>query len=223
MKKIAVLYSGEIRTLLESFENQYNTIYENNKDFQIDVFAHFWSNDNDLNKKVEDLLSPVKIIFEKQKRFSKSYYSYSGEFPEGKELAMSMFYGINEVNLLRILYERDNSFTYDYVIRMRSDITFEKPIENMLAYSSDTVYAPRAGYLIEDYAVNDQFAIGSSVNMTKFLNIFNNLDILYAMGCTVNPECFLGFSATELYGLNINKEHSFYLKFPYKNVPPIST
>ena len=45
-----------------------------------------------------------------------------------------------------------------------------------------------------EYAINDQFAIGSSCDMDIYTSVFDNIEKMANSGCVVNPECFVGYN-----------------------------
>lgn len=194
--KLALCLSGQPRYL----DVGYNSIKQLLDFYDIDVFIHTWY-DEDLvgqqyemsellrynrrcirEKNVIDnikmLYSPKQIIHEPSRIFETYDANYGLCLPNSVH---SMFYSIYKSNELKKLFEFENKFTYDAVIRCRFDIV----IENFLLDDIDTskYYVSGEIHRSGQYNIpNDQFCISSSSNMDLYSNLFNNLEQYYKNG-----------------------------------------
>jgi len=92
---------------------------------------------------------------------------------------VSMYYSIHQANKLKIEYEFENNFTYDYVIRMRFDSQVFDWRDEYFP-NDDTLVIPKFSKVPEeppDY-LNDQFWRSNSSIMNKTCDIFNYLEKL---------------------------------------------
>ena len=205
MKRIAIQYSGEIRNLLDCFNNHYENFVLLNPEYEVDIFAHLWATEWEIENKsqrIEELIRPKRIVFEQPFDFNRTDIIQDSRFPWITQNMLSMFYGIGKVNDIRREYESINGVEYEYVIRIRTDITFMQncigPIHN---YNKDLIhikdYTPYTEHGI-DYAINDYFAIGSPAFINKYSDVFNNVDNMISQGAAINPECLIGFNIKDL-------------------------
>jgi hypothetical protein len=220
MKKIAIQYSGEIRNLLDCFNNHYENFVLLNPEYEVDIFAHLWAKDWEIDAKslrISELIKPKSISFEEPFEFNRDDIKQDPRFPWITQNMLSMFYGIGKVNDMRLKYERINKIEYDYVIRIRTDITFMPncigPIHN---YNKDLIhikdYTPYTEHGI-DYAINDYFAIGSPEFINKYSEVFNNVDKMILDGAAINPECLIGFNIKDI----PKQKHNFRM-WPHKYI-----
>lgn len=218
MKRIAIQYSGQIRNILDCFNNNYEHLIEKNPEYEVDIFAHLWCTDADTNDKktrISNLLNAKVLNFQNQIFFDRPDIVQDPRFSWYTPNMISMFYGIEQVNLLRKTYQFEKNITYDYVIRIRSDIIFVADcIKNIDYYQKDFIhlkdYSPYAEHEI-NFAINDYFAIGSPELIDKYCSIYSNLNKIIAEGAPVNPECLLGYNIKDV----PNKRHDFRM-WPYK-------
>ena len=203
MKRIAIQYSGEIRNLLDCFNNHYENFVLKNPDYQVDIFAHLWANEDNINiDRINKLLNPIDACFEEQINFNRDDIVQDKRFPWYTPNMISMFYGIEKVNSLRLNYERKNNIEYDYVIRIRTDIIFLPDCINYINfYEKDFIhikdYAPFES-IGPGYAINDYFAIANPDLMNIYANVYSNLDKMINEGAAINPEMLLGYNIKDL-------------------------
>jgi hypothetical protein len=163
--RIAVCYSGHVRSFEKNYKNLYNFFFKNiNPDFFIHAWADYgfkknsdykdlntvWFKEDNLSINKENLISllnPKKIIVE---NFSskKDYFEFSKEkemfyfLGQAKDNASkyinSQLYSINNSNFLKKIFEDENNFSYDLVIRMRFDLNLHKNVD--LENLSDILY-----------------------------------------------------------------------------------
>lgn len=218
MKRIAIQYSGEIRHLLDCFNNHYENFFIKNPDYHIDIFAHLWAevDDNRIDR-INKLLNPVDICFEPQINFNREDIVQDPRFPWYTPNMVSMFYGIEKVNDIRLDHEKKNNIEYDYIIRMRPDILFLPDyIKNIEYYEKGFLhlkdYNPYESQGLP-YAINDYFAIGSPELINQYSKVYSNLDNMIKDGAAINPELLLGYNVKDL----PNQRHDIRM-WPYKYI-----
>ena len=92
---------------------------------------------------------------------------------QGGEALLSQYYNLYNSNKLKSEYEKHKGFTYDIVIRARTDYYFFRKIEKAeLSIQPNHVYIPT----IWDFGgVSSGFAYGDSSTMNDYSNLFNRL------------------------------------------------
>lgn len=157
--------------------------------------------DINIPQRILDLYKPCKYLFEKPKDFSKSYDSilkvpeqwintFLNQHPS-KEHAKrhmiknmkSMIYSIHKANELKELYAEEQGFMYDYIIRIRFDISLNKPlILNQMNLNPKSFYYVNLNQ--PDELISDWLNIGSNTVMNCMASMFylfeyyNNFDYL---------------------------------------------
>ncbi|MDQ5912080.1 MAG: hypothetical protein QG570_262 [Patescibacteria group bacterium] len=199
MKKIhrvALCISGQPRSIKEAYPYIKRNIIDCNEN--VDIFAHCWFNTENAgkqyketsntmgNKKVplensntpaliQQLYSPIKMITEPQQDFTEQ----SKLFPEIPRDAtntfgsLSMWTSIKKANDLKLSFEYENSFTYDYVIRARFDCIPLKKIK-VSSLNKESIHCQG----VTDNAnitIYDQIIIGSSKNINGVSSIVDNI------------------------------------------------
>lgn len=193
--KIAICFSGQIRTGAKAVPNIKRFIGE--LWHHADFFVHTWNYESSKDlarnsfkgiplQKIEprevqeseileftNQLQPKKLEIENHEVFRQKFYgNYSYGVPN------TVWYTIEQVLKLRNLYELENKFKYDAVIRMRPDIIYpasrklSDEIENFLKNPNllhTDVYGP--------YRLDDVFWIMDSNTANKFFGLREFLDI----------------------------------------------
>tara|TARA_R110001606_G_scaffold8553_5_gene37663 strand:- start:8473 stop:9246 length:774 start_codon:yes stop_codon:yes gene_type:complete len=158
--KVALCFSGQPRYVEKSYEQFSKNILSNN---DVDVFAHMWWDESYKGKsfvweskdkypedyspmdKFEELFKPKWTFIEAHK--PKEFFGYD-KFP-----TTSLFDSSMDIDVIRSIVTRQRSQwysihwsmshpnldDYDLVVRARTDLTFEKPI-NFSDYDLDKVY-----------------------------------------------------------------------------------
>ena len=184
--RVALLLSGGFVDGIES----YNSINENIiQRLNADVFFSYGYDSAIVNE--DDFVNQWKPtsyyygkfpeIIEPNIRALQRYDKHPETNPESLE---KMWWGINSANRLKLNYEQQNGFKYDFVIRCRPDLIIHNPLE----LKPNDIFIPigwdhRSGY-------NDTFAYGSSEQIDWYAELYNNL-IPYAPHQKVHPESFL--------------------------------
>lgn len=117
------------------------------------------------NYKFDKDLEVVKIDYY-------SHYPYN---------TISLFYSIHQVNMLAMSYKQEHNISYDFVIRMRSDLFIPYSInlslldKNKISMIDSGMHPGEFG----KYTVNDYMGIGNEKNMTIYTDLFVYLPAYY--------------------------------------------
>jgi len=93
---------------------------------------------------------------------------------------LSLFYSMHQTNVLAMSYKHEHNITYDFVIRMRSDMTINTI--NLSSINKDVITVFDAAFHPGEfgkYTIHDQFAIGNEANMTTYTDLFVYLPVYY--------------------------------------------
>lgn len=149
-KKIAIQLFGHMRT----FENCYKSLMSNlvlaqTDNYEVDIFIHTWDEidhstinwrnqdgniidnikiDQEMIDKIKSLYNPKDILVEKQIQVEeKLIIEKICNVKRSLKGCINNSYTIYQVNNLRIKYEKEHNFKYDWVICTRPDILFITP------------------------------------------------------------------------------------------------
>jgi len=198
--KVALCFSGGIRNLKDNFTSIKKCFLDT---LNPDIFIHGWyfkikelqnqhkmyrGKETDIDL-VSNLLKPKKIKLEvydkfKENKLAEKYHvkKVQEKFKNNNKLielypnTVGMFYSIYQSNFLKTQYEKNNKFTYDYVIRIRPDFEFYTPVtfSTLSLINKNNIILP-----LDNYAFNtmmcDKFAIGTSKNMDIYCEVINEL------------------------------------------------
>lgn len=145
-------------------------------------------------KTFETLYNPKLIKIEKSKIFKNSSICFEPSLerywpgainnplePNYKERTinncLSYFYSLQEVNKLKKLYEYENNFKYDCVIRSRTDSVVLNPV-NYKNYNLDTINFSNINHQ-PDGMICDWFNFGNSKIMDAFMSVFSVWELVY--------------------------------------------
>jgi hypothetical protein len=217
---IALCYSGQVRHFTECYPTQVKHLIEANPDHTFYKFGHFWSDatldgerfldkhperDNWSVKKDCEILTKNfnSVIFESPIDFD-SDLEPDSRFPHPIQNTLSMFFGIQTSNAIKVLFSSTRQIQFDCVIRLRTDLFFRKDICLSNEYYDFTNCYLNDQYIHTSYAVNDLFAFGNSDIMDKYSSVYSNIPALVEADCAVNPECLLG-SNLNAHKVNVKK------------------
>lgn len=139
--RIAVVFYGQPRDVVDSYQSIKSKLLDN-KDVQIDLFAHMWESHE--YKEALDLYKFTQVKLEQPKDFSKLYEGKSGFCPKSFTL-YPMWYSIQSGCELLKNYIEENNVQYDFVVRLRFDmyfhhnLVFDKLDKNLL-YTSEAAW-----------------------------------------------------------------------------------
>lgn len=169
--KIALCFSGEAR----SFEKGYEYYRKLLEQHDVDIYIHTWEFPE--REKLIELYKPHGFLIE-QKPEAGDYNKKYPRTPEPENRppwnAYCMFYSMMMCNVLV-------KGQYDWVIKTRTDyaLNVDIPFEEL---DNTKLYIPNCRMVPERDFGNDQFAFGSQINMSKYMNTCNNIDEFYDAG-----------------------------------------
>ena len=179
--RTAVCLSGFPRTMEFSFAYFKKYILD---ELNPDIFFFGYSDDrNDISsQKILDYYNPVSYFIREYTDQVQHEIWIDYGTPEIKNVRLvagtpiqilSQYYNLFHSNRLKTLYERQNNFTYDLVIRARTDYYFYRGLTDLeLETQPNTVYIPD----IWDFeGVSSGFAYGQSTAMDTYSNLFNKI------------------------------------------------
>lgn len=168
--RVALCISGNYRNNIECFEKMKHYLVE---PLNADVFLNISTDVNpEDQEKINNILNPISTTYQDY-NINYTKWSYS------KNL-MNMITRIYECNELKKTYEKENSFIYDIVIRIRPDFFCKDYIPSHIInhVSEHVIYAyecevfPTIAYL----GVSDIFFLGKSQTMDFALTSLLNTD-----------------------------------------------
>lgn len=192
--KVAICLSGHLRTYDKCVSSLMSYfVYP----FKADIFCHTWNSignpystkgniDGAFTRPLTHAEKNNFISLYKPKKFIIDDKPYSPLPQDDKDFLnqfsgpmFDMFYGVKMANELKCLYEKENNFKYDLVIRCRYDLKFKKSLDvkNMII-NHNNIYIPNFGNWHD--GANDQFAIGSSYAIDVYSTYYDNVVNLFS-------------------------------------------
>lgn len=185
MPKTAICFSGEIRSLKDTFESIKKNILSKFSDY--DIFYFGWKDDPNIDD-IKILLETGRvktILLEERLTFVENHY-----FPENRpswinyQAALRQFYCLQRVNDLKCNTEKSEEFIYDIVVRIRPDLLILN--DTSLPYNFETNDFCKIYTLNHDkwHGTCDRFYASNSKNMDilsnriNFIKYFTNLGFL---------------------------------------------
>lgn len=186
-KKVALCLSGQLRSVKAGYEYIKKNLLDQ---YNVDVFLHTWNNGPSIHwvsihESYKPLIAKDSIVFNGESIDRKYPKVASVKHPARN--TVSMYYSVFMANLLKKEYELEKGFTYDAVVRCRTDYALNI-VPDILNMELNKVYVPNCRMVPDRNFCNDQFAYGSSRVMDAYSETFCNLDKLYEMGFPMNAE-----------------------------------
>lgn len=199
---VAVCFSGQCRDPRPYWSAMKTLVLDPLGEY--DCFCHFWErggldlSDPSNRSMVEEIICPKEWVVEPQRRFD----DIEGPMHHG---AKSMFYSIMASNDIRRRYQEQTDQSYEWVVRIRTDIKFKQSYGNAWSLNSDKglLYVRFLGKQV--YHFNDQFAIASPDIMDIYAGCFRHISGMTARG---GPEEHLSHYIHEIAGLQISPLNS---------------
>jgi|SRR6185369_7799729 len=185
--KIALLISGLPRHVDQGFPSIRDALIKPNNP---DVFIHTWGDpgDQNLRSKLTALFNPKmltiespKIIHNTHMNLDRMMVSHGRSYRRDKfvEMVYSMWYSIQQANLLKEHHRLEHNVHYDYIIRARFDITYTMAVDCQ-KYDPNIVHtASRPDLPVE--MVDDRFAFASNSLMNIYCGGYNNIEYIFDM------------------------------------------
>lgn len=191
--KIAVCFSGELRSIEHTFPLIKRYILDHLPSY--DSFVHLWIDDTNI-KKLPILIRNANIkdlLMEDRQTFDKTLYFNPLNIEMNHQAILRQLYCVQQVNNLKCLYEKDNSFIYDWVIRIRPDLLILEEYKFEISKLRNTNL-----YLLDHdhwHGYCDRFYFSNSKDMDILSNRIDRLKYYSNLGGSMQYEGFLKFVA----------------------------
>ena len=191
-RKVAVCITGRLDLLPITADNLRRNVFEAlgpQTEVDVDVFVYSYTHTyderdsaaghrSDRYSRYLEFLNPVDVIMEADKeRLDESGFRYCTQWAKTgvkacAEGQVQIMYGLHRANAMRKKREEAQGFSYDWVVRLRTDVLFSQKIPPLTAYPMDRLTVPafhndRPGC---HECLNDRFAIGPSHVMDVLLD-----------------------------------------------------
>ena len=184
---------------------------------------------SDAVDRVLQIYKPKKYIIESSKIFIdpsvhfetslQRYWTWGDSTPEFRDRiinnTLSYFYSLNQVNNLKKIYEYQEGFKYDWVVRCRTDTSIQTKIEyerynpNVINFSNMSNQP--------DGMINDWFDFGGSKVMDAFMSLFPVFDLVLDKCLKENDMAFcpelLHRKMVDFFDIRI-QSHPIYITLP---------
>tara|TARA_B100000900_G_scaffold412232_1_gene433589 strand:+ start:321 stop:1070 length:750 start_codon:yes stop_codon:yes gene_type:complete len=182
MKTLAICMPGSLRSIEQCYENFLKNIYKINiNDFNIKLF-YFVPEDSNSNKiyNIKEIinLNPL-ICIEKDKELDNIKCNFSGRPVKLDECSsgglkgwLYQLQGIEKSYNMVLEYEKNNNMSFDFIVRIRSDVLFLKPVIFKNYINNNELIIP---FFHVFFGINDRFAFGNSKMMKNYMLMFSNL------------------------------------------------
>jgi hypothetical protein len=201
--KIALLIVGR----LDTFENMYPKLNEHVlSKLNPDIFFSGYSNKKGISyceKKIKELWKPKKYFLrEYTPEVRKEIHPNDEIFDSNKRSEttphtwLSGIFNVKNANKLKTIYENENNFKYDVVIKTRTDLKWYSDISenDLLLAKSGNILIPTAWDFkcVHQDAISDMIAITDSVGMDKYSALIDHVDEYFSDGNLFHPETYVG-------------------------------
>jgi hypothetical protein len=184
--KTCLLISGLPRQVEKCYENIKNSlILPNNPD----IFVHTWANEEtDTIKFIMENYKPLKMVYEPQKKFVNknldfnlmlSNYAIAYNRDRFIDMLYSSWYSAQLVNNIKEEYRLSNDVKYDYVIRARFDVTYNRPI--IVSNYDPNQFNVNVRYDLPAKMTDDRIGFASNEIMNLYYSGFTLFEYLYKL------------------------------------------
>lgn len=157
-----------------------------------DVFIHNWDGPRS-HRQLEVIAPNVKTVVTEPQKIFHPKKEWTLLHPQGSSIfnLMSMTYGMQRVNRMRLEYEYTTGIEYDVVIRARSDIKLWG-WRHMFVVPENTVQVgDRPDYLpVGKKEMQDQIAMGRPDVMNYYSDMYDGFDEFFDEGRKFHPESY---------------------------------
>lgn len=191
--RIAVCFSGQTRALEYTYLNLKEYLIDS---LGCDVFIY--AAKDKFSVGLEDCLeelNPVKMVLEEDRPINEEGLTCH-PLQRSLQQYIQMLNSWKQADLLRLRFQKEHGFEYDFVIRTRLDVRFFEKISLDLVKGCDVakyVYVPdfHSYSCVQGYGCNDRFAIGSSENISTYSKMFDFINLYSAQGHIIHAESTL--------------------------------
>ena len=193
--RIALCLSGQPRSYKAGFEYYKKNLLSK---YQVDVFIHTWDSPDteDYLTTYVDYLCRTKVDEPLGRKYDSKYTHTPNAEKWPPSFTVSALYSTFQCNLMRIEQEVDTK-QYDWVVKTRSDFALPVviPFEQL---EKGKLYMPMCRKkAFGDWLGNDQFAIGDSDVMNKYMSTYLNMERYYNAGVEMIGEEMLRANLVE--------------------------
>jgi hypothetical protein len=166
-----------------------------------DIFVSTWKSETvddqfpetDSADELINLLNPIKYdveIFNEKRRATfetNPFKNFSDRAGRSVGRMIPMFYKILLADMHRFMYEQENKFTYDVVVRCRSDLDFHTPVPLEIPPKNVVCFPVKNS----TSHVNDQFWYSDSSTATQIAGLYYAIPELWYAGILIHGEALL--------------------------------
>lgn len=189
-KRTALCISGQYRNYIDTFPLL--------KKYIIDVFnpdIFLTTNNDDNQTEILNVYNPKAYTFDND--INHFPYNYTNCHASTKAVRMfNQFRRIYDCNQLKCAYETEHNFVYDLVMRIRFDAFFNRYFQDSEILDAENFILIPWGWNfteVSSFAKTDIFAMGNSINMNKYSDLYLNLQ-QYEQQCILHPESLMGYN-----------------------------
>lgn len=213
--RIALCLSGKPRSHQKGYEYHKRNLIDHHN---VDVFIHTWNDVDDSTLKfLNECYAPKRVVTTNSFNTEnlKRYPDIHPDWPARN--VIHMFYSVFRSNHEKKLYELENGFTYDVVVKSRFDYALNRtlPLDSI---EKEKVYVPEdmvKGQIPPNGIIcNDQFAFGDSPTMDIYSNTFWMIDLATSLNCPISGEDLLSANL-QIHGLIKNKMIYINMNYPF--------
>jgi hypothetical protein len=203
--KIALCLSGQPRSFEKGYEYHKKNLLDH---YDVDVFIHTWADSPGLEELFK-LYDPVSVMVEQKPvgDFDKRFTNTPNAVVHPPRFTVAMLYSIFKSCELKVAHELTNKFSYDWVIKSRTDyaLNIKLPFEKL---DNTKLYIPNCRMVPTRDFGNDQFAFGGSDVMNKRMAIYQNMEHFYDQNVAMIGEDMM---RAQLHETNLHGENLVYV------------
>ena len=227
MKRVAICICGFVRDFEKTYQNIFDTIINNNPNYEFDIFIHTWDKINtknsqlfitggdgrnaydnfntyDYNRLIQ-IYNPKSICIDRYnddnfKRFEKYL---NPKLPGNNPIAVfSQFYKVSKCLEQVLMEQRLKNINYDIIIRTRFDLNANPINLDEFEVTDNILYVENEG-LPENWT-SDKFAIMNTKVTEAYASFYHNLESLIDQTNICLPEVLMAVFFKTL-NIQINK------------------
>lgn len=167
--KVAICFSGQIRTFEECWPS-YSQLIEK---YNCDLFAATPPN------KVLEKYPFKSVIIQKDRIIPDKWYNLNHHPKSPGQNMLSQFWFIQLANNVRIEYEKRNNIQYDFIFRTRFDNLIIGDIPDLSQCDPNQIYIPEGHDHPEcspGLGISDRFAFGGNIPINAYSNKFDEIE-----------------------------------------------
>ena len=203
--KIALCLSGQPRSFEKGYEYHKKNLLDH---YDVDVFIHTWADSPGLEELFK-LYDPVSVMVEQKPvgDFDERFTNTPNAVVHPPRFTVAMLYSIFKSCELKVAHELTNKFSYDWVIKSRTDyaLNIKLPFEEL---DNTKLYIPNCRMVPTRDFGNDQFAFGGSDVMNKRMAIYQNMEHFYDQNVAMIGEDMM---RAQLHETNLHGENLVYV------------